>query len=404
MSRSNADASTLAPLRLKKNEEHRLKAGHPWIYSNEVDTQATPLTDFAPGQQVVVVANNGKAMGLAYVNPHSLIVARMFGRGAHRLDRSLIVHRLKIALSLRERLFPTPHYRLVHGEADGLPGLVVDRYGDVLVAQVTTAGMEAVREAIIEALVKVLRPAGILLRNDTLSRELEGLEKGIELAYGEVPEEVDVLENGATFRVRPWDGQKTGWFFDQADNRMRLARYVKGARVLDLFSYMGGWGVQALRHGASEAVCVDASALALTQARVNAELNGVDEGLRTLEGDVFEVLRGLREERERFDVVVCDPPAFIKRRKDVEAGLAAYRRVNQMAMQVLSRDGILISCSCSHHLQRDKLPELMWAAARHVDRSMQILEFGRQGADHPVHPAIPETDYLKAVYTRILPA
>lgn len=403
MTSSNANAPSLAPLRLKKNEDRRLKAGHPWIYSNEVDTQATPLTGFAPGQQVVVVANNGKPMGLAYVNPHSLIAARLFGRDEHLLDRSLIVHRLKIALGLRERLFPTPHYRLVHGEADGLPGLVVDRYGDVLVAQITTAGMEAVREAIVDALVKVLKPSGILLRNDTASRGLEGLEQGIELAFGEVPEEVELIENGATFRVRPWDGQKTGWFYDQADNRARLPRYVKGARVLDLFSYMGGWGVQALRHGASEAVCVDASALALEQTQVNAGLNGVGEGLRTIEGDVFEVLRGLREERERFDVVVCDPPAFIKRRKDVEAGLAAYRRVNQMAMQVLSRDGILISCSCSHHLQRDKLPELMWAAARHVDRSMQILEFGRQGADHPVHPAIPETDYLKSVYARLLP-
>ncbi|MGC8733425.1 MAG: class I SAM-dependent rRNA methyltransferase, partial [Halothiobacillaceae bacterium] len=301
MTSLNADVPNLAPLRLKKNEDRRLRAGHPWIYSNEVDTQATPLTDFAPGQQVVVVANNGKPMGLAYVNPHSLIAARLFGRSEHRLDRSLIVHRLKIALGLRERLFPTPHYRLVHGEADGLPGLVVDRYGDVLVAQITTAGMEAVREAIVDALVKVLKPSGILLRNDTASRGLEGLEQGIELAFGEVPEEVELIENGATFRVRPWDGQKTGWFYDQADNRARLPRYVKGARVLDLFSYMGGWGVQALRHGASEAVCVDASALALEQTQVNADLNGVGEGLRAIEGDVFEVLRGLREERERFD-------------------------------------------------------------------------------------------------------
>jgi len=403
MTSSNAEVSNLAPLRLKKNEDRRLKAGHPWIYSNEVDTRVTPLTDFVPGQQVVVVANNGKPMGLAYVNPHSLIAARLFSRDQHLLDRSLIVHRLKIALALRERLFPTPHYRLVHGEADGLPGLVVDRYGDVLVAQITTAGMEAVREAIVEALIKVLKPSGILLRNDTSSRELEGLAKGVELAFGEVPEEVELIENGAIFRVRPWDGQKTGWFYDQADNRARLPRYVKGARVLDLFSYMGGWGVQALRHGASEAVCVDASALALGQARINAGLNGVGAGLRTLEGDVFEVLKDLREQRERFDVVICDPPAFIKRRKDLEAGLAAYRRVNQMAMQVLARDGILISCSCSHHLQRDKLPELMWAAARHLDRSMQILEFGRQGVDHPLHPAIPETDYLKAVYARLLP-
>ncbi len=403
MPSSNADAIELAPLRLKKNEDRRLRAGHPWVFSNEVDTQLTPLAAFTPGQQVEVVAHNGKSLGFAYVNPHALIAARLFSRDGHRLDRSLIVHRLKIALSLRERLFPTPHYRLVHGEADGLPGLVVDRYGEVLVAQIGTAGMEAVREALIEALVKVLKPAGILLRNDIASRALEGLEQGVELAFGEVPEAVEVIENGARFLARPWDGQKTGWFYDQADNRARLPQYVRGARVLDLFSYMGGWGVQALRHGAREALCVDASGPALEFARVHAEQNGVGAGLRTLEGDVFEVLRGLREARERFDVVVCDPPAFIKRRKDVEAGLAAYRRVNQMAMQVLARDGLLISCSCSHHLPRDKLGEILWEAARHVDRGMQVLAFGRQGADHPVHPAIPETDYLKAVFARLLP-
>ncbi|TQV63770.1 MAG: class I SAM-dependent rRNA methyltransferase [Halothiobacillaceae bacterium] len=399
-----SSSPTLAVLRLKKNEDRRLRAGHPWIYSNEVDTQVTPLTGFAPGQQVVVESHGGKGMGLAYVNPHSLIAARLFNREEHPLDRPLIVHRLKIALGLRERLFPTPHYRLIHGEADGLPGLVVDRYGDIIVAQVTTAGMEAVRDELVDALVRTLKPLGVLLRNDTSSRDMEGLPRDVELAYGEVPEQVELIENGARFMVRPWDGQKTGWFYDQADNRARLPRYVKGARVLDLFSYMGGWGVQALRHGASESVCVDSSSLALHQCRANADLNGVGEGLRTLEGDVFEVLKGLREERERFDVVVCDPPAFMKRRKDVQAGLEAYRRVNQMAMQVLARDGILISCSCSHHLQRDKLPELMWAAARHVDRNMQILEFGRQGVDHPIHPAIPETDYLKAVYARLLPA
>lgn len=390
-------------LQLKKNEDRRLRLGHPWIYSNEVDTAVTPLTGFTPGQQVQVAAHGGKILGMAYVNPHSLIAARVFNREEHPLDRSLLIHRFNIALSLRERLFATPHYRVVHGEADGLPGLVVDRYGDILVAQITTAGMDVVREAVVDALVKVFKPQGVLLRNDSASRELEGLPRAVELAYGEVPQQAELLENGARFMVRPWDGQKTGWFYDQADNRARLPRYVQGKRVLDLFSYMGGWGVQALRHGASEAVCVDASALALEQCRMNADLNGVGAGLRTLEGDVFEVLKGLREDRERFDVVICDPPAFIKRRKDVTPGLEAYRRVNQMAMQVMARDGILISCSCSHHLQRDKLPELMWAAARHVDRSMQILEFGHQSADHPVHPAIPETDYLKAVVARILP-
>lgn len=393
----------MTTLQLKKNEDRRLRLGHPWIYSNEVDTAATPLTAFTPGQQVAVLAHGGKFLGSAYVNPHSLIAARMYSRESQPLDRSLLVHRLNIALSLRERLSPTPHYRAVHGEADGLPGLVVDRYGEVLVAQITTAGMQAVREALIDALHKVFKPRGILLRNDSSARELEGLEKGVELALGEVPEQVELIENGARFAVRPWDGQKTGWFYDQADNRAHLPRYVAGKRVLDLFCYMGGWGVQALRHGASEAVCVDASNLALEQTRINAALNGVQERLTTLEGDVFEVLKQLREERQRFDVVICDPPAFIKRRKDAAAGIEAYRRVNQMAMQVMAKDGVLISCSCSHHLAREKLPELMWAAARHVDRSMQILEFGHQSSDHPVHPAIPETDYLKAVTARILP-
>ncbi len=391
-------------LRLKKNEERRLRAGHLWVYSNEVDSRTTPLGAFRPGEQVCLETAAGKALGTAYVNPHSLICARLVSREGRPLDRSLLVHRLKVALSLRERLFDRPFYRLVHGEGDFLPGLIVDRYGDVLVVQVTTAGMEAVRDAIQEALEKVLAPAGILWRNDTGVRELEGLEREVAVAAGEVPGELELEEAGARFRIDPAGGQKTGWFFDQRANRDRLMPWVAGARVLDLFAYVGGWGVRAALAGAAEVTCVDGSAPALERVAENAALNGVEGRVAALQGDVFDVLADLRAARERFDVVICDPPAFIKRKRDAGAGAAAYRRLNQQAMQVLGRDGLLVSCSCSHHYPRERMQGAMLSAARHIDRNLQLLAAGAAGPDHPVNPAIPETDYLKVLFARLLPA
>ena len=398
------DTTQVAPLRLKKQEDRRLRAGHLWVYSNEVDSAATPLGQYTPGQPVVIEAHNGKPLGSGYVNPHSLICARLVSRDpARHLDRSLLVHRLNVALALRERLFARPFYRLVYGEADGLPGLVVDRYGDLLVVQCTTAGMERVRDAVLEALDKVLRPRAVLLRNDGASRELEGLERYVE-AVGELPESVALEEHGVRFQVPLQGGQKTGWFFDQRPNRARLADYVQGRRVLDVFSYVGAWGVQAAVRGAREVICVDASQPALELAQAAARDNGVAERFDVLPGDAFEVLRGLREARERFDVVIVDPPAFIKRRKDSKAGEQAYHRINQLAMQLLERDGILVSASCSHHLSMDGLQKILLQSARHLDRDLQLLERGHQGPDHPVHPAIPETEYLKALFCRVLPA
>ncbi len=397
-------ALPLAPLRLKKQEERRLRAGHLWVYSNEVDTAKTPLNGFTAGQPVLIEAYNGKPLGSGYANPHSLICARMVSRDPNlRLDRSLIVHRLNVALSLRERLFAQPFYRLVYGESDGLPGLIVDRYGDVLVVQLTTAGMEQARDAVLEALDKVLKPRAVLLRNDGVLRELEGLESYVE-AIGEVPETITLEEHGVQFPLSLQGGQKTGWFYDQRMNRGRLRDYVQGKRVLDVFSYVGAWGVQAAAFGATQALCVDASQPALDQALVAAQANGMAERVGVLQGDAFEVLRGLREERERFDVVIVDPPAFIKRRKDGKAGEQAYHRINQLAMQLLHKDGILISASCSHHLPMDRLQKLLLQSARHLDRDLQLLERGHQAPDHPVHPAIPETEYLKALFCRVLPA
>lgn len=390
-----------APLILKKGEDRRLRAGHLWVFSNEVDVKRTPLTDFEPGALARVEASGGRPLGLAYVNPHSLICARLLTHGKGLPDfNALLRERVRQALELRERLFDAPYYRLVFGESDLLPGLVVDRFGDVLVVQIATAGMEARRDAIIEVLQREISPRGIVVQNHLPIRELEGLPVGAQDVIGEVPEKLKVIENGLEFAVDLGGGQKTGWFFDQRDNRARLRRYVKDMRVLDLFSYAGGWGITAAAAGASAVTCVDSSASALTMAQESAALNGVN--VETIEKDAFQALSDFREAGEKFDVVVVDPPAFIKRRKDFKAGLAGYQRLNQAALQVTATGGILVSCSCSHHLGEQDLVGVIQRSARHVDRFAQLLEWGHQAVDHPEHPAIPETRYLKAVTLRIL--
>lgn len=391
-------------LRLRKQQDRRLRAGHLWVYSNEVDTQATPLKSFAPGQPVNIEDAKGKWLGLAYVNPNSLICARLVSRDrAVALDESLLAHRLKVALSLRERLYDRPYYRLLFGEADGVPGAVVDRYGDLLVVQLTTAGMEVLRDALVAALLKVVQPGAILLRNDGAVRELEGLERYVELAHGQLPDNVDVEEGGCRFAVSPSQGQKTGWFFDQAANRDALMSYVRGKRVLDVCSYVGAWSVRAAHAGASEVCAVDVSAEALARVDDNAAINGVGERVTTLRGDAFHALRELRAQREKYDVVVLDPPAFIKRKKDLKEGTLAYRRLNEAALGLLERDGLLVTASCSFHMHRDELLRIVQQAARHSDRSLQLLQQGQQSPDHPIHPAIPETAYLKAFFVRVLP-
>jgi 23S rRNA (cytosine1962-C5)-methyltransferase len=403
-------ATEPALLRLKRGEDKRLRAGHLWIFSNEVDTAATPLTAFQPGQQVRVVTDRGQVLGIAYVNPATLICARIVVRhsgdhGDAHIDRRLITARLRSALALRERLYPSPHYRWCFGESDLLPGLVLDRFGDVVVGQITTAGMEALREEVEAAIRAVLAPAALVWKNDSGARALEGLPPAVTIAWGTPPDDVEILEHpspGRSLRfVAPLaEGQKTGWFYDQAWNRARLPRYLApGARVLDVCSYAGGWGITAATHGAASVACVDSSQRALDAVARNAAVNGV--AIEPLRGDAFEVLESLATAGRRFDAVVVDPPAFIKRRKEIPAGQAAYRKLNQLALRVLAPEGLLVSCSCSHHLEPDALVGAIQTAARHVDRFVQILESGGQAPDHPVHPAIPETRYLKAFFCRV---
>lgn len=400
ISMSNATtAAELPALRLKRNEDRRLHAGHLWIFSNEVDTQQTPLTKFKAGDLVRVLAHNDRALGLAYVNPQSLISARLLETWKLP-DAAWLAVRFRAALSIRERLYAKPYYRLIYGESDGLPGLVIDRYGSACVAQIGTAGMEKLKPQILQALEQVLRCSALLFKNDSSAREMEGLTSYVEAAKGKFNESSAVIEDGLEFQAPLAEGQKTGWFFDQAANRRALSKYVrKGARVLDVFSYVGAWGVRAAQAGAREVLCVDSSAAALELAASNAERNGFK--LETVKGDAFDVLEDLAKKRARFEVVVIDPPAFAKRKKDLPKALAAYKRLNQLAMQVTADDGILVSCSCSYHVSLEDLQEAIAKAARAADKHVQILEAGGQSPDHPVHPAIPETRYLKAYFCRV---
>ena len=389
-------------LRLKKHEDRRLRSGHAWVYSNEVDVKQSPLGNFEPGDVVQVEDARGKPLGMASVNPATLICARLYSRRVPQaLDQAFLVKRLRQALALRELVFSQPFYRLVYGESDGLPGLVVDRFDAVLVVQITTAGMERVRDEIMDALETVLQPAVILLRNDSPSRQLEGLESYVETVLGHLPERVEVEENGTRFTAPLAGGQKTGWYYDHRLNRHRLQAYVRNRRVLDVFSYIGAWGVQALQAGASHVTCVDSSEIFLGLAQDNAAVNGHADAITTLPGDAFEVLKGLREANEQFEVVVLDPPAFIKRRKDIKEGSVAYQRINRLAMQLVCPGGVLVSASCSWHLRRAELLEAMRKAAGINGQNLQVLEQGHQGPDHPVHPAMKETDYLKAFFARV---
>jgi len=398
---ASSTPSELPELRLKRGEDRRLAAGHLWVFSNEVDTARTPLTAFQPGALCRVVSDRDKFMGYAYVNPRSLISARILGRSAqHPPDKSLIVHRLQVAQSLRRSLYDKPFYRLVYGESDALPGLVLDRFGDVIVGQIATAGMEALRPQIETAVKKVINPSALVWKNDAGVREMEGLSPYVETVFGEAPESVVLEEGGVGFQVPLGSGQKTGWFFDQAANRLALRKYVGGARVLDVFSYLGAWGLGALKAGASEVTCVDSSAPALEQLQASAAANGLKPSV--IKGDAFDVMEKLHGEGRRFDVVVIDPPAFIKRKKDVPKGEAAYKRLNQLAMQLLDKDGILVSCSCSYHLEPDHLLTAIQRGARHLGRFAQVVEVGGQAPDHPIHPAIPETRYLKAYFCRVV--
>ncbi|MEY2854002.1 MAG: rRNA (cytosine1962-C5)-methyltransferase [Pseudomonadota bacterium] len=395
------EQNPMPQLVLRRHEDRRIRAGHCWVFSNEIDTALSPLSGITAGDAVRIVDSRQRFVGHALANPHALICARIFSRNEEEaIGPALFAARLASALRLRERYVGGEHYRLVYGESDGLPGLVVDRYGDVLVAQSATWGIERRRSEIEAELQALLAPRVIVWKNDGNSRDLETLPREVTASGGDLPEVLDVHEGSLRFQVPLAHGQKTGWFYDQTTNRRMLAGMLRpGARVLDVCSYLGAWSIAALSNGAASALCVDSSQHAIDGAQHNAALNGV--AIEARRGDAFDTLEELAAQGRRFDVAIVDPPAFIKRRKDQAKGEAAYRRLNQLAIGLLDDEALLVSCSCSFHLEAAALPDLLQSAAVHHGRRLQVIAQGGQSPDHPVHPAMPETRYLKALFCRV---
>ena len=393
---------SLPEIYLKKNEDKRLRKGHLWVFSNEVDTQRSPLEQFAAGDLAQLKSDDGKILGTVYVNPQALICARLLSRKPNlKCGSNFFKERLTTALILREKLFTQPYYRLVFGESDGLPGLVIDRFGSVFSVQITTAGIEQRKESLIAALVELFEPTAIILKNDNSQRQLEGLSLESEIAYGQLPDCVIIEENAAQFKIDILNGQKTGWFYDHRSSRAMVANIAKGQRVLDLFSYTGAWGIPAAIAGATEVTCVDASESALTLAKENAQLNQVVDNMHFVRSDVFEFLKQARLDNQLYDIIILDPPALVKRKKDFKQGYEAYRRLNHLALQVLSKNGILVSASCSYHLSRENLHEILRSSGKHIDRHLVFFASGGQGPDHPIDPAAPETEYLKTFFCSV---
>ncbi|WP_018405099.1 class I SAM-dependent rRNA methyltransferase [Marinobacter gelidimuriae] len=389
-------------LYLRKGAERRLRAGHLWVYSNEVDVKRSPLTGFEAGVQAELRASNDKPLGTVFVNPHALICGRLISRDpTHGMTPQRLTQRMEVALELRQRLFNKPFYRWVFGDSDGLSGLVIDRFGDTVVVQISSAGMEQMKEAIVRAIQRLTQASSIVLKNDGKMRKVEGLESYVEQAHGSAPEMLQLEENGVKFEVPLAGGQKTGWFYDHRMNRARLQAYAPGKRVLDVFSYVGGWGIQAASAGATSVTCIDSSASAIESVHHNARLNGLTN-VDTIEGDAFDALKALADEKQKFDIVVLDPPALIPRRRDQKAGEQAYARLNQLGLRLLERDGLLVSASCSMHLSQEKLVDIIRGSGRKIDRFVQLLEQGHQAPDHPIIPGIAETDYIKSCFVRSL--
>ena len=392
-------ATTFARLVLRRGEDRRVRGGHPWIFSNEVDAWEGSIED---GGIVDVVDHRGAFLGRAYVNRHSLICARLLTRGRDEVDTAFFVKRLERAKRLRESVYPgEPAVRMVYGESDQLPGLVVDRYGDVLSVQVLTLGMEKRLPELQAALQEVFDPKGAVLVADSPLRTLEGLDQRREVWWGDVPERVAIQVGGFALEADLVHGQKTGLFLDQRENRRRAEARAKGRTGLDLFCYQGEWAMHLARGGAEGVLAVDSSEPALALARANVSRNGLSADVEFLRMDAFDALRRLEREGRRFGIVVLDPPAMIKSRRAIAAGARAYREHNRLAMSLLEEDGILVSCSCSHHLDDDMFRQVLLEAARSAKRPMRVLDWSGEAPDHPRLLAVPETHYLKCAVLQV---
>jgi 23S rRNA (cytosine1962-C5)-methyltransferase len=388
------------PIRLKPGEQDRLLAGHPWIYQNELEGWPP---EAAPGDLVDLHDSQGRFLGRGYLNPHTTIAVRVLARDRVPVDQNFFLEKIRQAQALRDRVMAERSaYRVVHGEADGLPGLVMDRYGDAVAIQLLTAGMDRRRDLILTAVEEVLRPRTIVARNDSTMREREGLPRERTVIRGQIPPEPAVTINGLDVAVDLLEGQKTGLFLDQVDNYPLIERMAGGADVLDCFCYVGLWGLHAARYGAMRVTGIDQSPAAIKQAFALAERNGLADRCAFRVGNAFDELRERDRRREAFDLVILDPPAFVKARNRLPEALAGYKEINLRAMRLLRPGGFLVTCSCSYHLSAEQFRRMLWDAARDVRRTARVVAQGGQGRDHPVLLGLTESEYLKCCVLQVL--
>ena len=395
------DAADRPTVRLAPGRHKRIRAGHPWAYSNEIamtrEAKALP-----PGAIVCLLDSADGPLGAATFNPRPLISARLLASDPDAaIDRRFLSNRLATALALRERLFEAPYYRLAWSEADGLPGLVLDRHGDTAAAQLNTAGMDRLAEDLAEALFATVGVRSVVFRNDTAARTLEGLPSESFQAGAPVEGPVEIVENGVRFAVDPTAGQKTGWFYDHRENRARVAALARDMDVLDAYSYAGGFGIQAAAAGARSVLCLDRSEPALDLAAESAKRNGVGGACDFLRGDVFRTLEEFGRDGRSFDIVVCDPPAFVKSKKDLASGLKGYRKLVRLAAGRVRPGGFLFAASCSQQVDAGQFAEAVRGALRSLRRAGRMLHRGGAGPDHPIHPYLPESAYLKTVLLQL---
>ncbi len=381
---------------LKKNEDRRIRAGHPWVFSNEI---ARIEGNQDPGAACELFDVSGALLGTGYHNPRSLIAVRLLSRQREDIDSvAFFEQRIATALAHRRAIYPgLDSFRLVYGESDYLPGLVVDKYGDYLSLQLLSAGMERRRDLILEALQRLLSPQGIIARNDVAVRSMEGLTEEVTLLAGQVPEAVSMQENGLQFEVDLWHGQKTGGFLDQKENHLLLQGICAGKAVLDCFCYSGSWAAHAGFFGAAAVLGLDISSRAVALASRNATLNGLSGRVSFEECDAFDRLRSLKLEGRSFGVVVLDPPAFVKNRKNIAEATKGYITINRRALELLEPGGYLVTCSCSYHMGREPFREMLVTASRQAKREVRLVTVRSQAPDHPVLLSFPESEYLKCV-------
>lgn len=388
----------LTPIRLKKGHDENIRKGFPWIYAGDI-IDSSELKFIAVGSLVSVENFKGEHIGVGYYNSLSQISCRMLALGRADIDEAFFVAKIKTALAQRKKIITVPYYRLIHSEADGLPGLLVDRFGDILVLQIGTAGMENLQALIIDALEVVLLPKTIILRGDNVARKLEGLTQEVRVIKGKVEKWVEVVENDCIYSADLLHGQKTGWFYDQRDNRKMIADLAHGKSVVDIYSHSGGFGLLAAKYGASSVTLVDSSALALEMAQQAAILNKVN--VECVKGDAFMVMENLAKAGKKFDIVLADPPAFVKSKKDIASGLKGYEKVARMAANLVAENGLLFVASCSHHAGRSAFNKAVLNGLKKAGFSAEIIKQTGAAPDHPRHNLLLQSEYLKGILLRV---